>query len=127
MDIAGKILVAVVLVGLGALSGYTFAKEMPADAPAEESMHAQMNSMTTGLTGLEGSAFDYAFATEMITHHEGAIAMARMAQEKSENADVRALADSIIAAQESEITRMKSWVAAWEADASHVHEGAHPQ
>jgi uncharacterized protein (DUF305 family) len=43
----------------------------------------------------------------MIAHHEGAIAMAKIAVEHGEAADVQSLAREIIAAQEAEIIRMR--------------------
>lgn len=54
-----------------------------------------------------GADFDRLFLEGMILHHEGAISMARMVQ-KSTNAEVRALSESIIASQQSQIDLMKS-------------------
>jgi uncharacterized protein (DUF305 family) len=50
---------------------------------------------------------DAAFASMMIDHHEGAVAMARMALEKAEHPEIKTLAEQIITAQESEIEVMK--------------------
>jgi uncharacterized protein (DUF305 family) len=47
----------------------------------------------------------------MIAHHEGAIAMARIAVEEGEGDDVRGLAQEIIRAQEGEILRMRIMLA----------------
>lgn len=128
MDNTGKIVLVLMLVGVGALGGYLFAQEAPPDAPQQKaSMHEQMDSMTANLEGLEGTAFDYAFAQEMIVHHEGAIDMALLAKEKSQNPDVQDLADAIISAQEAEIAMMNGWIAMWEASSDHPHEDAHPQ
>jgi len=46
---------------------------------------------------------DQAFAQGMIPHHEGAIAMARLAQDKASHTELRDLADEIVEAQEDEI------------------------
>ena len=46
---------------------------------------------------------DRAFATAMIPHHESAIDMAEMAQERGESAFVRQLAENIISTQSAEI------------------------
>jgi uncharacterized protein (DUF305 family) len=50
---------------------------------------------------------DQAFAEMMIAHHEGAIRMAELAQEKGDHGEVRELAGEIIAAQQREIETME--------------------
>ena len=49
---------------------------------------------------------DATFATMMIDHHNGAIAMAELARTKGQHAEVRDLADAIIEAQEREVAIM---------------------
>lgn len=46
---------------------------------------------------------DQAFAQAMIPHHEGAIAMAKLAQDRASREEIGSLADAIVAAQEQEI------------------------
>ena len=53
--------------------------------------------------------FDQRFIEAMIAHHEGAIAMAKDAQQKAEHQEIRELSQAIITAQESEIEQMKQW------------------
>lgn len=50
---------------------------------------------------------DAAFAAMMIDHHNGAIAMARLVEEKGQHEEVRDLAAAIIAAQEREVAVME--------------------
>ncbi|MEO8290461.1 MAG: DUF305 domain-containing protein [Gaiellaceae bacterium] len=50
---------------------------------------------------------DQAFAEMMIGHHDGAIRMARLAEERAGHDEVKELATEIIAAQEREIDVMK--------------------
>ncbi len=50
---------------------------------------------------------DADFASMMIVHHDGAIAMAQMAPERSKREEIRTLAQAIITAQEDEIATMK--------------------
>lgn len=56
---------------------------------------------------LNGS--DQAFLRDMIGHHRGAIAMARVAVVKSKDERVRALAEKIVVNQEREVTQMRAW------------------
>lgn len=51
----------------------------------------------------EADDVDSAFAEAMIPHHEGAIAMAKLAQEKAQHDEINELAGSIIDAQDREI------------------------
>src|SRR5215208_7403243 len=58
--------------------------------------------------GAAGNETDAAFITDMTAHHQGAIEMARVARKRAEHPEVRDLADDIIAAQEGEISAMKT-------------------
>jgi uncharacterized protein (DUF305 family) len=57
--------------------------------------------------------FDRKFIDMMITHHQGAIRMARAELAKGTSAQLRKIARAIVAAQKREITRMNSWRKAW--------------
>jgi uncharacterized protein (DUF305 family) len=57
--------------------------------------------------------FDRAFIDEMIGHHQGAIRMARVVREQTEDAELRSLANAIVSAQSREIQRMNRWRIAW--------------
>lgn len=50
------------------------------------------------------------FAQMMIPHHEQAVELSQVALEVSKNAEVKALANEIIAAQNPEIAQMQSWL-----------------
>jgi uncharacterized protein (DUF305 family) len=58
-------------------------------------------------------AFDAQFIDSMIEHHQGAIAMAEHAQGQAEHAELRDMADAVIAAQTEEIGQMREWRQAW--------------
>jgi uncharacterized protein (DUF305 family) len=78
--------------------GHPVSGRMPGMATPEELAH---------LEHLSGNAADAEFLRLMIRHHQGGIPMAEEAIARSGNAQVRALATAIVAAQQSEITAME--------------------
>jgi uncharacterized protein (DUF305 family) len=58
------------------------------------------------LAGLQGSEFDARWASAMIAHHEGAVAMAEDVLADGKNAETRKLAEEIIANQQAEIDEL---------------------
>jgi len=57
--------------------------------------------------------FDRAFIDAMIPHHQSAIEMAEVANEKSKNPRMKELAQNITSAQKREIEQMKGWRREW--------------
>lgn len=55
-----------------------------------------------------GNASDRAFVADMTPHHQGAIAMARIARERAEHGELRRMADAMIDAQAGEVSVMRS-------------------
>lgn len=72
-------------------------------AEANDRMHSAMGS------NIPADA-DAAFIQGMIPHHQGAIDMARIVLDHGKDPEARALAQSIITAQEAEIAQMRSWL-----------------
>lgn len=60
------------------------------------------------LSAASGAEFDMMWLESMISHHEGAIAMAQAVKGSGSNPEAIALADQIIAAQQAEITEMQA-------------------
>jgi uncharacterized protein (DUF305 family) len=56
---------------------------------------------------------DELFIDMMVPHHEGAVEMARIALERSQRPEIRAMAEEIIAGQDDEIRQMREWRLAW--------------
>jgi uncharacterized protein (DUF305 family) len=56
---------------------------------------------------------DVMFAQMMIPHHEQALEMARLADGRASDAEIKTLAAEIEKAQDPEIRTMKSWLKAW--------------
>ena len=79
----------------------------------EVGMGMSMDEMMGGLEGKTGDAFDQAFIEEMIVHHQGAIEMAKVAQQNAKHNELKNLSDAIISAQTSEIEQMRTWKQNW--------------
>jgi uncharacterized protein (DUF305 family) len=77
------------------------------------SMADTMAGMNAELAGKTGDAFDQAFISEMILHHQGAVEMAQLALTNAKHQEIKDLAAAIIAAQNKEIADMKAWQQAW--------------
>ena len=72
-----------------------------------------MADMSAQLKGKTGDEFDKTFIAEMISHHQGAIDMAKLAQSNAKHAEVKILAGNIITAQTTEISQMQLWQTQW--------------
>ncbi len=70
------------------------------------------NNQNTGSSQMMGS-IDKHFIEQMIPHHDGAVAMATLALEKSKRPEIKTLANAIIEAQNKEIVDMRSWYKNW--------------
>jgi uncharacterized protein (DUF305 family) len=67
---------------------------------------SEYQNMMPDLTSLEGDDKDEAYLKGMIDHHEGAIMMAKQAQELELRSEVFALTEAIISTQEDEIIQI---------------------
>jgi uncharacterized protein (DUF305 family) len=100
------------------LSGCT----TPASDGHTDHTHGAESSSASGQPADHNDA-DVTFATMMIPHHEQAVEMAAMAPERTTNADVIKLAQTISAAQGPEIETMKVFLVQWNAGEEPSHEG----
>lgn len=133
--IAVSILLGVVPFFLAACSGTTSQKTAE-PTNANDSRMAQMGngsmsspgssspmpmnhgSMMNMDLGPKDANFDLRFIDGMTPHHEGAIAMAQEALQKSNRPEIKKLAQGIINAQQQEIAQMKTWRSTWYASAN---------
>lgn len=73
----------------------------------------QATMMMSGDLGAADDEFDLRFINGMIPHHEGALAMAQDALEKSSRPEVQQLAQDILSTQQVEIDQMEQWRKDW--------------
>ena len=87
--------------------GQSEAMDMSGDQMS--SMDGMMSTADMDALGaLKGTEFDKKWAEMMAAHHEGAIAMAQTVKAAGSNADVLALADAVIKAQQAELIGLKA-------------------
>ena len=72
----------------------------------EQAMSVMMKNMSATYSG----DADVDFVNGMIPHHQGAIDMAKVAQQYAKDPSLLKLAGDIVGAQEGEITFMKDWL-----------------
>lgn len=72
-----------------------------------------MGEMSSMLEGKSGDAFDEAFLSGMIAHHQGAIDMAKQVRANAKHDELKAMAEDILSAQSKEINQMQTWQTDW--------------
>lgn len=72
----------------------------------------QLMMMNQNLGAADGE-FDLRFIEAMISHHQGAVTMAKDALKKTKQSEMKTLAQDIIRSQEREIQQMEQWKKAW--------------
>ena len=92
-----------------ALSACGGGNTTPAAAPA--TIQPPVTAPSDG--GAQHNDTDIRFAQMMIPHHQQALAMAEMALQRAESAEVKALAEQIRAAQDPEIATLNGFLSAW--------------
>lgn len=65
------------------------------------------------LRSLSGCQFEIQYMQMMIVHHQQAVQMADIAQQKAAHAELKVAASKIAASQSGEIDRLHHWLSAW--------------
>ena len=117
-----KVLIPVFLV-----VGAAFAPLAHAQRSTHAAMHVMnsqhngmaMPAMKMGMSGMaalkgqSGKAFNIAFMSQMIAHHQSAIDMARQALKAAKHAETKKEARAVITDQTKEIKQMTTWLQKW--------------
>ena len=93
--------------------GYPASSGSMMEGHSSMGMMNDMAGMTDKLKGLTGDAFDKAFLSSMIEHHQSAINMAYPGQTNAQHEEVKTLTKAIVDAQSKEIAQMKQWQKDW--------------
>lgn len=92
--------------GHSAMPGITQPNDPPSTKDFEAADARMMQNMQVPYSGDP----DVDFRTHMIPHHQGAIAMARVALAHAKDAGTKTMAQKIIDDQEKEIAEMQAWL-----------------
>jgi len=77
--------------------------------------HGSMHSMQSS-PGAAKAAFDHQFLDTMVVHHQSAIEMAQLVEERSAHKELKQMAQKMIDDQRREIQQMEEWKQKWYAD-----------
>ena len=85
----------------------------PASTPSHDGSMPGMSHMMQSSPNAASAPYDLQFLDTMTAHHQGAIDMARPAEQKAQHAELKAFATKIVADQQKEIAQMKAWRDQW--------------
>lgn len=84
-----------------------------------------MTAMNESLQSKSGDAFDEVFISQMIAHHQGAVDMAKLAQQQAKHTELKELSNTILATQSKEIEMLRTWQQQWGYETTEATHMAH--
>jgi uncharacterized protein (DUF305 family) len=95
------------------MSAMPMLQGMSMDMPGHD-MHGATMDMEQDIRNLESASdFDRAFLEAMIVHHEMAVEASEIVVSGEVRAEIKTLAEGVIADQRAEIQQMEAWLASW--------------
>lgn len=83
--------------------------DMGGSTPGDKAFAASEAEMHRKMAAASAQTIDQAYVAKMIAHHEGAVAMAKVALRDSRDPEIRRMAQSVVDTQTREIAEMKAW------------------
>ncbi len=111
------VVAAIATLSLKVLTACTNPSQPPLTTSPEASpttqMMAEMNHSAAMDLGPSDAEYDLRFIDAMFLHHQGAIAMAKVAMQNSQRPEIKKLSNAIIDAQSREIADLQTWRKNW--------------
>lgn len=90
-----------------------WSQTVPEDSVQSEASRKKMRQDMEQLEMLSGSDFDLPFAKMMAKHHQSAIEMAKLVEQKAQKSQLKQFAKKLIADQNMEVTQLQKWQKEW--------------
>jgi uncharacterized protein (DUF305 family) len=112
-----RLTTSLALLAAALLSATIFAAD---DGKKEHGGHGK-DPMAAHLSKLSGDEFEAAYLAMMIHHHQGGVKMAKMAVEKAQSPELKAMMQKAAAEQQGEIEQMTGWLQQWHKKSPQAH------